>query len=324
MHGRRRQALREPSVNEKEQNRQRVEKYCALNTSVMNLRAQSVFTTPALDLTKRLLELNTELHTVWNYRRAILTHLDAWQDPAERQRVLESELDFLFEIIRKNVKSYWMWNHRVWTLNSMPQADWRKELALVARLLDLDARNFHGWDYRRFVVSHMEDMHVAEFAFTTEQINRDCANHSAWHNRSKLLPGVLAKSGNAAEMLRNEQGLVLNAIYTDPDDQNAWLYHEWLVGIQTSDEDRCRMLRDKVAAIRELLELEDGDDASSKRPLIELVGALAAIDKLEAVTGEEKSECLDTLHTLKNIDGGHVGRYSDMIQMLGKRWELYQ
>ncbi|KAJ1820415.1 Rab geranylgeranyltransferase [Coemansia sp. RSA 2675] len=322
MHGRRRQALREPSVDEKEQNRQRVEKYCTLNTSVMNLRAQSVFTAPALDLTKRLLELNTELHTVWNYRRTILTHLDTWQDPTERQRVLESELDFLFDIIKKNIKSYWMWNHRVWTLNSMPQADWQRELALVARLLELDARNFHGWDYRRFVVSHMDDMDVAEFAFTTEQINRDCANHSAWHNRSKLLPGVLAKSGNMAEMLVTEQSLVLNAIYTDPDDQNAWLYHEWLVSIQTSDEDRLRMLRGKVAAIRELLELEDGDDTSSKRPLIELVDALAAIDKLEAVAEEERRECLDTLHRLKSIDGGHAGRYTDMIQMLGKRWEL--
>ncbi|KAJ2683452.1 Rab geranylgeranyltransferase [Coemansia spiralis] len=322
MHGHRRQALREPSVDEKEQNRQRVEKYCTLNTSVMNLRAQSVFTAPALDLTKRLLELNTELHTVWNYRRTILTHLDTWQDPTERQRVLESELDFLFDIIKKNIKSYWMWNHRVWTLNSMPQADWQRELALVARLLELDARNFHGWDYRRFVVSHMDDMDVAEFAFTTEQINRDCANHSAWHNRSKLLPGVLAKSGNVAEMLVTEQSLVLNAIYTDPDDQNAWLYHEWLVSIQTSDEDRLRMLRDKVAAIRELLELEDGDDAGSKRPLIELVDALAAIDKLEAVAEEERRECLDTLHRLKSIDGGHAGRYTDMLQMLGKRWEL--
>ncbi|KAJ2866761.1 Rab geranylgeranyltransferase [Coemansia aciculifera] len=321
MHGRRRQALKEPSVDEKEQSRQRVEKYCALNTSVMNLRVQSVFTTAALDLTKRLLEVNTELHTVWNYRRQIFMHLDSWQDLSQRQQLLESELSFVFEIIMKNVKSYWMWNHRVWTLNSMPQADWRRELALVAKLLSLDARNFHGWDYRRFVVSKLEDMDVAEFAYTTEQINKDCANHSAWHNRSKLLPGVLAKSDQAAEMMRTERDLILNAVYTDPDDQNAWLYHEWLVSIQPSDEDRCRMLRDKVAAIHELLELEE-DEASSKRPLIELVDALAAIDGLEKVTDDEKKECLETLHKLKSIDTYHVGRYSDMIHMLSQRWGM--
>ncbi|KAJ2822354.1 Rab geranylgeranyltransferase [Coemansia furcata] len=321
MHGRRREALKEPSVDEKEQNRQRVEKYCALNTSVMNLRAQSVFTTTALDQTKRLLELNTELHTVWNYRRQIFTHLDAWHDTAQRQGMLDAELGFLFEIIRKNIKSYWMWNHRVWTLNSMPKADWQKELALVAQLLSLDARNFHGWDYRRFVVSRLDDMDVEEFTYTTEQINRDCANHSAWHNRSKLLPAVLARSDRAAEMMKTERDLILNAVYTDPDDQNAWLYHEWLVSIQPSDEDRCRMLRDKVAAIRELLELED-DEAGCKRPLIELVDALAAIDRLEGVADDEKKECLETLHKLKTIDTYHVGRYSDMIHMLGQRWEV--
>ncbi|KAJ2642604.1 Rab geranylgeranyltransferase [Coemansia sp. RSA 1694] len=331
MHGRRRQALKEPSVDEKEQSRQRVEKYCSLNSSVMELRAKSVFTTDALDQTRRLLGLNTELHTVWNYRRQVFVHMDLWQDLDERQRVLEAELGFVFEIIMKNVKSYWMWNHRVWTLNSMPRADWRKELGLVAKLLALDARNFHGWDYRRFVVSKLkesgggDDIDAAEFAYTTEQINKDCANHSAWHNRSKLLPAVLGRSSAETQndMLRTETAMILNAIYTDPDDQNAWLYHEWLVSIQSSSEDRCRLLRDKVAAIRELLELEDEDEeAGNKRPLIELVDALAAIDRLETVADDEKKECLETLHRLKSIDAYHVGRYSDMIHMLGQRWNL--
>ncbi|KAJ2894426.1 Rab geranylgeranyltransferase [Coemansia aciculifera] len=333
MHGRRRQALKEPSVDEKEQSRQRVEKYCALNNSVMSLRANNVFTASALDQTKRLLELNTELHTVWNYRRQVFEHMDLWQDTEERQRMLEAELGFLFEIIMKNVKSYWMWNHRVWTLNSMPRADWKKELGLVAKLLALDARNFHGWDYRRFIVSNLKKASEGssgssggEFAYTTEQINRDCANHSAWHNRSKLLPAVLEKASSAEaqkSLLRTETDMILNAIYTDPDDQNAWLYHEWLVSIQPSDEDRCHLLRDKVAAIRELLDLEDEkDEASNKRPLIELVDALAALDRLEAVTDTEKNECLETLRRLKSIDSYHVGRYSDMIQSLAQRWDL--
>ncbi|KAJ2741219.1 Rab geranylgeranyltransferase [Coemansia sp. BCRC 34301] len=331
MHGRRRQAFREPSVDEKEQSRQRVEKYCSLNSSVMELRAKSVFTTEALDLTRRLLELNTELHTVWNYRRQVFQHMDLWQDADERQRKLDAELGFVFEIIMKNVKSYWMWNHRVWTLNSMPRADWRKELGLVAKLLALDARNFHGWDYRRFVVSKIKGaggddadaIDAAEFAYTTEQINRDCANHSAWHNRSKLLPAVLESSSaeTQRDMLKTEKDMILNAIYTDPDDQNAWLYHAWLVSIQPSDEDRCRLLRDKVAAIRELLELEE-EEAGNKRPLIELVDALAAIDGLEPVTDDEKQECLQTLHRLKSTDTYHVGRYSDMIHTLGQRWDL--
>ncbi|KAJ1787697.1 hypothetical protein LPJ59_005681, partial [Coemansia sp. RSA 2399] len=116
MHGRRRQAAKEPTIDEKEQSRQRVEKYCALNDKVMQNKAQGVCTHEALEATQRLLEHNTELHTVWNYRREIIVHLDEWQDAEKRQALLERELAFLLEILVKNIKSYWMWFHRVWAL----------------------------------------------------------------------------------------------------------------------------------------------------------------------------------------------------------------
>ncbi|KAJ2353846.1 Rab geranylgeranyltransferase, partial [Coemansia sp. RSA 2618] len=329
-HGRRRQQEREPTQDEKEQAKQRVARYCALNTHVMDLRSKSVFTADALDATKRLLEQNTELHTVWNYRRAVFMGLESWQDPDERQKMLDGELAFLLEIIKKNIKSYWMWNHRMWALSMLPRPEWQRELLLVTRLLSLDARNYHGWDYRRFVVARLReaatDKHAVdeqEFAFTTEQINRDCANHSAWHNRSKLLPAILASRGtddNSSRMriLQTENDLILNAIYTDPDDQNAWLYYDWLLDIQKSDADRCRLLRGKIAAIRELLEL----DEDCKRPLIELVGAFAELERLQSgsVAADEKSECLETLHKLKTIDSYHIGRYTDMSEALSKQW----
>ncbi|KAI8322488.1 protein prenylyltransferase [Martensiomyces pterosporus] len=327
MHGRRREKVKEPTADEREQSKQRVDKYCALNTHVMDLKSTSVFTRESLDSTKKLLELNTELHSVWNYRRTILTHLDSWQNPDERQGVLEQELEFLLEIIMKNIKSYWMWNHRVWALSSLPCPNWQRELKLVAKLLAVDARNYHGWDYRRFVVSKLREsvedkdaVDRAEFAFTTEQINRDCANHSAWHNRSKLLPAVLGKSSEEEQkrVLDEEMGLILNAIYTDPDDQNAWLYHEWLLDIQKSDRERSELLRGKIEAIRELLELEE----DSKRPLVELVDSFVALENLEhgSITDDEKSECLQILGKLKTIDSYHAGRYRDMVRLLNEQW----
>ncbi|KAJ1834600.1 Rab geranylgeranyltransferase [Coemansia sp. RSA 2711] len=325
MHGRRRQHEREPTADEKAQAQQRVERYCVLSTQVAELKAANTYTVEALSLTKQLLEQNTELHSVWNYRRQIFMHLDSWQDMDARQQALERELAFLLEIITKNIKSYWMWNHRVWALGALPRPEWQRELGLVAKLLALDARNYHGWNYRRFVVAHLraarEDAGAVdeqEFAFTTEQITRDCANHAAWHNRSKLLPAILAQRGEPQAVLQAETDLILNAIYTDPDDQNAWLYYDWLLDIQTSDTDRVRLLRGKVAAIRELLELEE----DGKWPLVELVGAFAELDKLQpgAVTDAEKGEALETLRRLKSIDPLHIGRYTDMLRTLGGRW----
>ncbi|KAJ2850206.1 Rab geranylgeranyltransferase [Coemansia brasiliensis] len=329
MHGRRRQAQKEATEAEKVQARQQVERYCALNQQVMELKAARVFSTEALNATKRLLEQNTELHTVWNYRRTIFMRLDAWQNADERQQMLEQELHFMLEIIQKNIKSYWMWNHRVWTLSSLPRPEWERELGLVAKLLALDARNYHGWNYRRFIVSQLKevaaDSHEVdekEFAFTTEQINRDCANHAAWHNRSKLLPSILAhrSESDQEQVLQTENYLILNAIYTDPEDQNAWLYYDWLLDIQKSDDDRCRLLRNKMAAIHELLEL----DEDSKRPLIELANAYIELQRLapDTISDGEKRECLDTLCKLKSIDPFRIGRYSDMSRKLGQQWKL--
>ncbi|KAJ2707661.1 Rab geranylgeranyltransferase [Coemansia sp. IMI 203386] len=327
MHGRRRELVREPSVDEKAQAKQRVEKYCALNTHVMTLRAQHEHTEDALAATRRLLELNTELHTVWNYRREIFAHLDGWQDTEKKQQMLELELGFLLEIIMKNIKSYWMWNHRTWALSQLPAPSWDGELKLVAKLLAVDARNFHGWDYRRFVVSKIREtsddpaaVDRSEFEFTTEQINKDCANHSAWHNRSKLLPAVLHELSqeNRQKAIDKEVDLILNAIYTDPDDQNAWLYHEWLLDVQTSAEAKCTLLRNKVSAIREFLELEE----DSKRPMIELVDAFIAMDDLQPdlVSAKEKKECFGVLARLRDIDTYHLGKYTDTESMLRRRW----
>ena len=71
-------------------------------------------------------------------------------------------------------------------------------------MLSLDSRNFHGWGYRRTVISALEsielqaedsntDLTETEFEYTTKMINSNLSNFSAWHNRSKLIPRLLDK-----------------------------------------------------------------------------------------------------------------------------------
>ena len=73
-------------------------------------------------------------------------------------------------------------------------------------MLSLDSRNFHGWGYRRTVVSALESnalkaedsptsMIETEFDYTTKMINSNLSNFSAWHNRSKLIPRLLDERG---------------------------------------------------------------------------------------------------------------------------------
>ncbi|KAI9307280.1 hypothetical protein BJ944DRAFT_197913 [Cunninghamella echinulata] len=157
----------------------------------------------------------------------------------KNQEVYKQELDLFMQLIRINPKSYWLWNHRVWCLENMPKPDWNGELYLVNKMLTLDSRNFHGWSYRRYVARQLcnstPDVNTIlnkEYDFTTEKIKQSFSNYSAWHQRSQLLPRIVSSMTEKEknQIAKNEFDLIKPAIYTDPDDQSAWLYYWWLIG----------------------------------------------------------------------------------------------
>lgn len=115
-------------------------------------------------------------------------------------------------------------------------------------MLARDARNFHGWGYRRLVVQRLESRELnvlaeggeeqgegkgekeevtrevkrerkvggetrtkQELDYATRMVNSNLSNFSAWHNRSKLLPLELSES-----QASNEERLkVLDSGMTD-------------------------------------------------------------------------------------------------------------
>lgn len=127
----------------------------------------------------------------------------------------------------------------------------------------------HGWHYRRFVIQKLENstsssLTTEEFNYTTKKINENFSNYSAWHNRTKLLPVYLESAEHPERRitLSSELEYAIQAIYTDPDDQSAWLYHQWLliaandlVPDLTSDE-FFDLASKQVDSITELYEVE--------------------------------------------------------------------
>ena len=172
-----------------------------------------------------MLKWNPEYYTIWNHRRSILqhqfeharsqaSHAGETPDHEAVTILISDELAFLMPLLRKFPKCYWIWGYRLWLLENCSQLlpvvearrFWQQELALAGKMLSLDSRNFHGWGYRRTVVSalessalHTEDpsmsMVETEFEYTTKMINSNLSNFSAWHNRSKLIPRLLDEGG---------------------------------------------------------------------------------------------------------------------------------
>lgn len=59
----------------------------------------------------------------------------------ERIVRLEKELTLTELSLRENPKSYYVWNQRVWILEQLPKPNYKRELELCNKCLNLDERN---------------------------------------------------------------------------------------------------------------------------------------------------------------------------------------
>jgi geranylgeranyl transferase type-2 subunit alpha len=120
-----------------------------------------------------MLGKNPEFYTVWNYRRSILLNSTFTQrygcallalepnrrtflpfsSPKDLNDALNDELSMTMSALKAHPKVYWIWNHRRWCLENIPEGGddddsqmwrkmcWKRELYLVEQMLDADARN---------------------------------------------------------------------------------------------------------------------------------------------------------------------------------------
>ena len=74
------------------------------------------------------------------------------------------ELAFIAEILKKDAKNYHAWQHRQWVLNEFKL--WDKELDFVTQLLDDDLRNNSAWNQRYYCIRNTT-------GFTDEVVARE-------------------------------------------------------------------------------------------------------------------------------------------------------
>lgn len=88
-----------------------------------------------------------------------------------------------------NMKSYQVWHHRRLLLTALRSLDAaRAELAFIARVLQADAKNYHTWSYRQWLLAHFNDdeagwLWAGERSWVEDLLEKDVRNNSAWHHR---------------------------------------------------------------------------------------------------------------------------------------------
>ncbi|KAL4065365.1 rab-protein geranylgeranyltransferase, partial [Scleroderma citrinum] len=307
----------------KEREKSKIAEYLALTNDVMSRKKNKDWSREAFEITQRLLQVNPEFYTVWNYRRNIMLNgIFPNNTPDQINDLLANELMLTTLALKENPKVYWLWNHRRWCLQNIPDgplidgqpslqwisASWDKELALVEKMLNTDPRNFHAWNYRRYVLASMPVQRpgTAELAYTSRKISASFSNFSAWHQRSKIY-STLWNLGQLDPVKARDQEfeLVHNAIYTDPEDQSAWIYHRWLIGSGDNED----QLRREIAIIEELL----SEQPNSKWCMDSLVYYnKLLLEQHQPDDDELREKCLMILQQLEVIDPSRRFRYQDL------------
>jgi geranylgeranyl transferase type-2 subunit alpha len=305
-----------------------IKEYRKLNDEYLSMRRNNKYDKKSFELSEAILSQNPEYYSVWNYRREILIKgLFKEMSKDDIQKLLEKELVFLEHILRKFPKVYWIWTHRKWCFKNSPNPNWTREMGLINKMLELDPRNFHVWHYRRYVVAEIEkekgqSLVKQEFDFTTSKINANFSNFSAWHNRGKLIPRLLKENSDidARDIYRKELDYIRQAIYTDPDDQSSWIYHEWLITKSTdivadqTVEERVAILQGEIDSIKELYEVEP----ESKWCIYSLVFYQTFLSELRGASlkGGELEDVIAKLDKLIEIDPGRSARYNYLKQRI--------
>jgi protein farnesyltransferase/geranylgeranyltransferase type-1 subunit alpha len=96
---------------------------------------------------------------------------------------LDDELRLMDDLAIQFLKTYQVWHHRRLILGHVRKP--APELAFIASSLEVDAKNYHTWSYRQWLLAHFndEDLWAGELGFVERMLEEDVRNNSAWHHR---------------------------------------------------------------------------------------------------------------------------------------------
>lgn len=105
---------------------------------VLEAKRLGNFDAATVAITTQILEKCPDIASLWNFRREYLL-LEVKLNP--ETEIFNKELDFTVVCLKANPKSYCIWHHRSWCLETSAHPDWQNEVNLCTKFLNMDERN---------------------------------------------------------------------------------------------------------------------------------------------------------------------------------------
>ena len=262
-HGRK----KEDEVKKTESERKKEEEYMIkvqkINSELIKIRIEKEMKIENLDLTKTALILSSDFESIWEFRRELIIGLKypPLVDPVTALAFIKDELLQIIPIIKSNPKGYAVWRHREWCIQEGTKLEeiiraagsdigpriLNMEIFLCGEMLKKDERNFHVWNYRNWILgqqllgcegitTNILDILNKELEYTTQMIDHNFANYSAWFYRGNLLKQIGQQTRENSNLylispsvIQEELEQLKQAFYTEPKNQTVWNHHLSLI-----------------------------------------------------------------------------------------------
>ncbi|KDR77230.1 hypothetical protein GALMADRAFT_246519 [Galerina marginata CBS 339.88] len=263
-----------------------------------------------LELTENIIRQNPAHYSAWQYRYETLVSLLPATDPASSP-LLKAEIELMDELAVLFLKTYQVWHHRRLLVSLTRQPS--RELDFIKRGLQADAKNYHTWSYRQWLLACFggrggsvteagdvevdEDLWANELDFVDTMLAHDVRNNSAWHHRFFVVWGCGVREGeeDRERILKRELTYVKQNISLAPSNPSAWNYLRGILNhtrrplLSVTDFARPYAYPRGSQPIKDIVDLENPPPSeTAELPCVQAMEFMA--DTWEAEGGEEKTE----------------------------------
>ncbi|VDM33953.1 unnamed protein product [Hydatigera taeniaeformis] len=263
-----------------------------------------------LELTAEALRMNAANYSIWAYRRNVLVTLNS---------NLANEHTFTKFLLYDHPKNYQLWYHLQWLMEQAVKEDGSNdpktvldrpdsdlydklmtEFELLRGILDDDAKNYHAWQYRRWLADFFKVPVKSELKFCEHMIFEDPLNNSAWNHRFY----TVIEEGLDETVFDREMNYAVTQLKSMPHNECACNYLLGLISplppnISTKDEKlvhkRLLLVRDAIEDLTENDRDGAGDSPSVLALLVDLFHTSLQHRLLKPTPSEESVETLNEI-----------------------------